>query len=347
MRLARWQELVSLSALEAWMDERDLGDGAVANVTMLVGGTQNLLLRFERGERAFVLRRPPARPRSDANETMRREALVLGALAQTDVPHPRLIAACSDSEILGADFYLMEAVEGFNAASPNSPAGDLDDRWRERMGLALVEGIARLAGLDHRAIGLGDFGQPEQYLERQVPRLLASFESYAQTPGWPGPSPLRGIDRVAEWLERHRPSKFTPGLIHGDYHFANVLFRADRPELAAIVDWELATIGDPLMDLGWLLAIWPDESGENLGPVIVSPWRGYPTADELASHYGAMSRRDLSSLDWYVTMACFKLAILLEGTHVRACEGKADRSIGDRLHAGAIWLMERACTRIT
>ncbi len=342
----RWQDVVSLDALKGWMDNQALGEGPIENVALLVGGTQNVLLRFERGKRAFVLRRPPARPRREANETMRREARVLGALAHTNIPHPRLIASCKEPHVLGAEFYLMEAVEGFNAASSNSPATKVDDRWRERMGLALVEGIARLAGLDHREIGLGDFGQPETYLERQVPRLLTSFEGYAATPGWPGPEPLRGVERVANWLERHRPKITTPGLIHGDYHFANVLFCHDRPELAAIVDWELATIGDPLMDLGWLLAIWPDTTGTNLGPVVISPWSGYPTSEQLAAHYGAMSGRDLSLLDWYVTMACFKLAILLEGTHVRACEGKANKAVGARLHAGAIWLMDRACRRI-
>lgn len=342
----RWQDLVSLDALLGWMDDQALGAGPIENVAVLVGGTQNLLLRFERSEWAFVLRRPPARPRPEANETMRREARVLGALAHTNIPHPRLIASCGDPHVLGAEFYLMEAVEGFNAASSNSPATNVDDSWRERMGLALVEGITGLAGLDHRAIGLGDFGQPETYLERQVPRLLASLEGYAAAPGWPGPEPLRGIDGVANWLERHRPKIVSPGLIHGDYHFANVLFRNDRPELAAIVDWELATIGDPLMDLGWLLAIWPEDSGANLGPVTVRPWSGYPTAGQLAAHYTAVTRRDLASLDWYVTMACFKLAILLEGTYARACEGKADTAVGNRLHAGALGLMSRARQRI-
>jgi len=346
MRVARWQDLVSLSALEAWMDDRDLSDGAISNVIMLVGGTQNLLLRFQRGERAFVLRRPPARPRLEANETMRREAVLLKALAQTDVPHPRLIAACSDSAVLGAEFYLMEAVEGINATAADSPIGQKDDLWRVRMGLALVEGIAQLAGLNYRAIGLGEFGQPENYLERQVPRLLASFEGYSQAPGWPGDSPLRGIDRVAEWLVRHQPSGFIPGLIHGDYHFANVLFKTDRPELAAIVDWELATIGDPLMDLGWLLATWPEGPDDNHGPVVVRPWKGFPTAGELVAHYAAVTGGDLSQIEWYVVMGCYKLAILLEGTYARACSGQADRVVGDRLHAGASRLMDRALKRL-
>jgi aminoglycoside phosphotransferase (APT) family kinase protein len=214
------------------------------------------------------------------------------------------------------------------------------------MGLALVEGAASLGAVDHLAIGLEDFGQPDNYLERQVPRWRAQFEGYATSSGWPGEKPLLGIERVAAWLETHLPAAFQPGLMHGDYHFANVMFCYDRPELAAVVDWELATIGDPLIDLGWLLATWPERADASDTPVAVIPWKGFPTVDELIAHYRERSGRDLSAIDWYMVMGCFKLAVLLEGTHARACAGEAPRPVGDRLHASAVSLMQRALAKI-
>lgn len=117
------------------------------------------------------------------------------------------------------------------------------------------------------------------------------------------------------------------------------MFRFDAPRLAAIVDWELTTIGDPLLDLGWLLATWPEG---NTGTVSVTPWEGFPTADELVAHYAAQTTRDLSGLHWYSVLACYKLGIILEGTYARACAGKAPKETGDRLHASTIGLLERA-----
>ena len=125
-------------------------------------------------------------------------------------------------------------------------------------------------------MGLADFGKPANYLERQVARWKAQLDSYAEFAEWPGPSGIPGVDIVSKWLEEHRPPSFQPGILHGDYHLSNVLFRYDSAELAAIVDWELTTIGDPLLDLGWLMATWPDE-GPAAGAVGVTPWDGFPT----------------------------------------------------------------------
>ena len=157
-------ELVDFDALSRWMDDRQVGQGSISDVFALQGGTQNVLLRFRRGDRTFVLRRPPSHPRMNGNETMRREAKILAALATTDVPHPKLIAACPSEDILGAAFYLMEAVDGFNAnvALPSLHASD--PAVRRRMGFALVEGIAALGRVDHVAVGLSGIGKPENFL---------------------------------------------------------------------------------------------------------------------------------------------------------------------------------------
>lgn len=334
---------VDLKALAAWMDGEGLGKGPVEDAVRLTGGTQNILLKFSRSGRDYVLRRPPPHLRANSNETMRREARMLAAIAGTDVPHPALIAACPDEAVLGAAFYLMEPIDGFNPTQGLPPLHAGSEAIRHRMGLALVEGIAALGALDYRKLDLEGLGKPDNYLERQVARWKAQLGSYAEFADWTGPGEIPGVDKVADWLEANRPSTFEPGIIHGDYHLSNVLYRYDGPELAAIVDWELTTIGDPLIDLGWLLATWPESDRDTPADSIsVTPWKGFPTAEELVEHYRPRTTRDLSAIHWYGVLACYKLGIILEGTHARACAGRAPRETGDLLHAKTIGLFQRA-----
>ncbi len=339
---ADWQALVDLDRLGRWMDDAGLPRGPIEAPTLLQGGTQNILLRFARGGADYVLRRPPRHPRMDGNTIMRREARVLAALAATDVPHPRLIAACASADVLGAAFYLMQPVAGFNASVALPALHAADAAVRRRMGLALADGAAALARVDHVGVGLADLGRPEGFLERQVGRWRSQLQGYREYEGWPGPDAIPGVQRVGDWLERHRPAHFSPGIVHGDYHLANVMFRNDGPELAAIVDWELATIGDPLIDLGWLLGTWPSADGVSPVGLVAHPWAGFPSAGELVDRYARGSARDLSNLRWYAVLACYKLGILQEGTHARACAGKAARETGERLHAATVALFERA-----
>ena len=340
--LDAWRSLVDLDRLTAWMDGRGLAGGPIEEAARPPGGTQNILLKFRRGDRWFMLRRPPLKAHFNGSETMRREARVLGALADTAVPHPRLIAAEPAEDVLGAAFYLMEPIDGFNATVglPALHAGD--PKVRHGMGLSLVDGIAALGAVDHVAAGLGDFGRAEGFLERQVGRWKKQLESYREYEGWAGPGEIEGIDAVGAWLDAHRPQTFKPGIIHGDYHLANVMYRFDGPELAAIVDWELTTIGDPLLDLGWLLATWPESDAIEAGTVSVKPWDGFPTATELVDRYAGKTDRDLSAIHWYGVLACYKLGIILEGTHARAAAGKAEVSTGLVLHNQTLGLFRRA-----
>ena len=336
-------ELIDFDRLGAWMTGQGLGRGPIVAVTPLTGGSQNVIVRFERDGRGYVVRRPPLHPSANGNETMRREARVLGALRDSDVPHPRLIAACGDESVIGAAFYLMAPVEGFNAAVGLPPFHAGDPAVRRAMGLSAVDGIARLARVDWRAAGLEGFGNPEGFLERQVSRWSKQLDSYAQHKGWPGPDALPAVEAIARWLDGARPAGFTPGIMHGDYHLKNVMFAADGPQLAAIIDWELATIGDPMLDLGWLLATWRDQGAPaSEAQIVVEPWNGFPTRDELVAHYAEVSGRDVSHARWYAVLACYKLAILLEGTHARARAGKAPAEIGERMHRSAIRLLTKA-----
>ena len=330
---------LDLAALRDWMDRERLGSGPLEHLQRLTGGTQNLLLRFGRTGRDYVLRRPPEHVRSNSNETMRREARLLGALAGSAVPHPSLIAACGDESVLGAAFYLMEPVEGFNAVA-GLPSSHCDAAMQHAMGLSMIEALAELHALDPLAIGLAGFGKVDGFLERQVARWRAQLDGYADGAGWPGPGDLGNVDQVGTWLDENRPADFAPGILHGDFHIANVMFRNDGPDVAAIVDWELATLGDPLIDLGWMLATWPDRDDGSI--TSVKPWIGFPTGAELVAHYAQRSSRRLDAIDWYGVFACYKLGILLEGTHARSCAGKAPKATGDMLHARAVRLFARA-----
>jgi len=333
------ESAVDLDRLADWMDAQGLGSGPLEAVTPLAGGSQNVILRYTRDTRDYVLRRPPLHLRANSNETMRREARLLAALAETSVPHPHLIAACFDESVLGAVFYLMEPIAGFNPQN-GLPETHHAAPVQRRMGLAMMEGLAGLHALDPIALGLGDFGKLDGFLERQVSRWGSQLAGYAELSGWPGASELGDVAGAAHWLEANRPREFTPGVLHGDFHLANVMFRDDSGELAAIIDWELATIGDPLVDLGWVLATWPQAADG--GMLSIEPWNGFPEAGELVSHYAAHATRGVELLDWYGVFACYKLAILLEGTYARACAGKAARDVGARLHGRAQWLFARA-----
>lgn len=337
---------VDLDAVARWMSEQGLGEGPLQDVSAVTGGTQNVMLRFTRSGRTYVLRRGPRHLRSRSNSVILRETKVLAALAGSDVPHPRLIATCDDTGVLGdAVFYLMEPIDGFNAGEglPELHAGNPE--VRHGMGLSMADALAKLGAVNHVEVGLADFGKPDGFLERQVPRWLSELESYQEYDGYPGPD-IPGIAEVSGWLESHRPAQWTPGIMHGDYHAANVMFSRTGPDVVAIVDWEMCTIGDPLLDLGWLLATWRQDDGSSVFSHALGGTDGLASTDELLKRYAANTTRDLSHTTWYTVLACFKLGIVIEGTLARACAGKAEKAVGDQLHAATVHLFERALTLI-
>jgi len=333
---------LELSGVAAWMSREGLGDGPIGDVSAILGGTQNVMLRFTQSGRDYVLRRGPRHLRPVSNSVILRETRVLRALAGTDVPHPALIAVCEDISILGdAVFYLMEPVEGFNAGSEMPELHASTVAVRHEMGLSMAAAVARLGAVDHVAVGLADFGKPAGFLERQVPRWLSELESYATFDNYPGPD-IGDVGGVAGWLRERQPADFSPGIMHGDYHAANVMFSRRGPELVAIVDWEMCTIGDPLLDLGWMLATWYRPGDEPVLPNEFMVSGGLATPDELLQRYAQNTTRDLSDIDWYTVLSCFKLGIILEGTHARAAAGLAPKEIGDVLHTATVRLFERA-----
>ena len=332
-------DAVDLDLLAAWMDSESLEAGPITEVEAITGGTQNVLLRLQRGGRSFVFRRPPLHKRTNSDETMRREARVLTALAGSDVPHPALIAACGDVDVLGAAFYLMEPVDGFNATVEMPEPHCSDRTLQHTMGTTMADALLALAQIDPDARGISDLGRFDGWAQRQVGRWRRQLESYSELEGYPGPE-IPGVDEVGRWLEANLPREVRAGLIHGDFHYGNVLIRRDAGNLAAVVDWELATIGDPLLDLGHLLATWPRREGMAAPMGVDAP--GLPRIEDVVEYYAARTDRDLRDLTWFRVLACYRLGLILEGTHARACAGLAPEAVGDQLHFMTVYLLAQA-----
>ena len=321
------------------MDARDLpGAGQPIQLAFISGGSSNEIFEVRRGDHRMALRRPPRVVPEGRNATMLREYRVLEALNGTDVPHPEAIAACDDETVIGAAFYLMAHVDGWSPMSYGRtwpPPFDTDLEARAGLGIQLVDGIARLSRVDWRAKGLRDFGRPDGFLERQVDRWLAHLErnNCRQLPG---------TDETAAWLRDHIPSTYEPGIIHGDYQFANVMFRHGAPaRLAAIVDWEMTTIGDPLLDLGWVTMSWPRE-GEDASNSGYVDMVGMPPHGALLAHYEQVSGRPTADIDYYEILARFKLAIVLEAQYARLQAGRADNPKMEAFGPMTLDLMARA-----
>ena len=271
---------------------------------------------------------------------------MLAALAGSATPHPRLVADEPTGDVLGAAFYLMEPVEGF-CAPQGMPSPHADDpALRHAMGLSIVDALAALRQVDLSQPILVGLGRPDGFLERQVPRWMRQLESYEAYAGWDGRADIPGVERLAAWLSARVPRDYRPGVIHGDFHLNNLLFDYGSPKVAAIVDWELATLGDPMVDLGCLLATWADPDGSHPGCISVTPSTGFPTEAELAARYAEVTGASVADLNWYVVLACFKLGILQEGTYARAAVGQAERAMADWMHGTTIKLFERALSRI-
>lgn len=331
----------TLSRLSHWLKAERIADSAVQSVQVLSGGTQNFLYLLDLGGQKLVLRRPANSSGQGGDHVIRREARVIASLAGTAVPHAPYRGFCSDRAVIGECFLLTDAIEGYNATVTMPPLAVADPAVRHRMGLSMVEGIASLAEVDPVVVGLADFGKLDGFIERQVSRWQKQLDGYTSHAGWPGPAALNGVEALGVWLNDHQPTNWHRGLMHGDYHIGNVLF-SGQGELAAVLDWELSTLGDPLLDLGRLLAAWPDPDGTGPLSLKVEPWAGFPHRDELIEHYARKTGRSMQDLLWFEVLACYKLGIILEGSHARACAGVAPNDVGARLHRSARALIDRA-----
>ena len=319
-------------AITRWLQDQGLGVG-MTDVAPLTGGTQNIVVGLNVDGRRMVLRRPPLHPRPTSDKTMLREIAVLRTLAGSAVPHPGFIAACTDLDVIGVVFYLMEEVDGFNPGTEVSAAYRDDADLRHRVGLSYAASLAELGRLAWEDSELAAIRRPGSFLARQVPQFLGLLDSYRHEHYTP--ESLSGVGELARWLDDHRPPDSAPGIMHGDAHLNNVLLRRQTPELAAFIDWEMCTIGDPLLDFGWMLVCWPDGPNPINAGSALAQLGGLARRSELIEAYRAAGGRRADQLDWYVALACFKLGIVIEGTWSRYLAGRASREAGEQLHASA------------
>jgi aminoglycoside phosphotransferase (APT) family kinase protein len=308
--------LIDVERLSAWMDEVDLpGGGESLQSRYISGGSQNEIYEIRRGPLHCAVRIPPLSAPDSRDDGIVREWRIIEALTGTDVPHTEAIALCTDMSVLGRAFYLMGFVDGWSPMGvtewPAPFATDLDAR--RGLALQLAEGIALLAKVDWRAKGLDDLGHPDGFHERQVDRWTAFYERIKKRD-------LAGMEEASAWLRQHRPLDYIPGLMHGDYQFANVMYRNGAPaRLAAIVDWEMGTVGDPKLDLGWMLQGWPqDTSAPEAATSSYVDMTGMPSRSEILQHYAEVSGRQVDDIDYYLILAKWKLAVVLEQGFQRA-----------------------------
>ncbi len=324
-------------AVRQWVRREGLGS-EVGGVVPLTGGSQNVVVRLTVDGRPLVLRRPPPHPRPNSDRTMQREIAVLRTLAGSDVPHPRIVAACADLDVLGVVFYLMEDVDGFNPGNEIAPAYLADPALRHQVGLNYAAAVARLGQAAWRGSELEAWKRPGSFLERQVPQWRTSVAAYRSQDGYAHDS-LPGVDDLCDWLEANRPAGYEPGIVHGDIHLNNTMLRREVPEVAAFVDWEMCTIGDPLLDLGWMLVCWPTDPDPLRSAGHLAELGGLASRAELLEAYLAAGGRRTEHLDWYLALACLKLGVVIEGTWARYLAGRATRESGQRLHDSAVFLM--------
>jgi aminoglycoside phosphotransferase (APT) family kinase protein len=340
--LETFDGLLDWPRLSDWIEASEApGSGPVTAVKQLAGGLSNAVFLLHRGDTGIVLRRPSKRITPKSNETILREARILRALDGSAVPHPALYAVCDDAGVTGANFYLMSPLEGIAKSGALEGHYATDPKWRTAMGEELVKAAVALGKVDYQAVGLGDLGKPDNWHARQVERWRSQLEGYAATPGY-DPRELPYFDEVGRWLSDNIPTDQRIGIVHGDYQFPNVMFSLKAPKISGVLDWELASLGDPMLDLGWILSSWWEEGDpEGKGPM-VTPWEGFLSRADLIDMYGAYSGRSMEAIPWYFALACYKLACLLEGTTAAWKAGKVPDTVGTSVHAYAVWLTTKA-----
>ncbi|WP_026909936.1 phosphotransferase family protein [Patulibacter minatonensis] len=313
---------VDRAALERWLVDRDLLDG-ITDLRPIGDGHSNITLLVGDGTRSVVVRRPPPPPLPPGAHDVLREAQVLRALEGTGVPVARVLGVDDVPEVADVPMYVMGHVDGI-VLTDDTPAPHADPTSRRHVAEGLVDALAALHDVDWRAQGLEGYGKADGYLERQLRRLGRLNEGGEQP---------EGLEELGAWLRDTMPASGPATIVHGDYRIGNVMVRPqDAQPIAAILDWELATIGDPLADLGYLVATWASP-GAPEHPLtrlcMVTTEDGYPSPDELTARYAERTGRDVAELPWYAAFALWRLAVLFEYGRRRHASGDGDPYYAD------------------
>ncbi|HEX4965215.1 MAG TPA: phosphotransferase family protein [Thermoanaerobaculia bacterium] len=321
-RPVRPGEEIDAAPLAAWLQERLPGIEAPLEIEQFPGGHSNLtyLLRF--GDRELVLRRPPFGSKVKTAHDMGREFRVLSRLYKLYPKAPRALFHCDDPEVIGAPFYVMERVRGVILRQQKPPAGvDLNPERMRALSEAAVDGLAELHGVDYRAAGLDDLGHPEGYVARQVAGWSERWHR-SRT------DDITDLDRAAAWLAGHQPAETGAALVHNDYKYDNLVLDLGGPEhdvrILAVLDWEMATVGDPLMDLGTSLGYWMDPEDSpplRLLPAGPTTLPGNLRRAEVVERYAAATGRDVSGILFYYVYGLFKIAVIAQQIYYRYQQG--------------------------
>ena len=346
----RREPLLVLEPLAAFLAEHGLaaapapaaaaaGDAGALHAEPLGEGHSNVTFLLRCGGRELVLRRPPRGPLPPSAHDVLREARLLRALEPTAARVPRVLAVGDDPGLIGAPFYVMERVAG-DVVTTAVPATLDTPQGRREIGEQLVDALVEVHAVDWRACGLGAFStRPEGYLERQLRRFGGLWEHNRTRE-------IAAVERVAAWLAEHLPASPAPTIVHGDYRLGNVMLAPGAPaRVAAVFDWEMATIGDPLADVGYLSAMWVQRDDPPLGLFELSSvtrGEGFPTRAELVARYERLSGRAVGDIRWYRTLALWKAVVFMEGNYRRALAGSTDDPWLHGFGEGVVALAERA-----
>lgn len=306
---------LDLPRVAAWLDETLPGLRAgELSARIIQGGKSNLTYRVTDGSQVWALRRPPLGHVLPTAHDMTREYRVVSALASSDVPVASTAALCTDPDVLGAPFYLMSYVDGA-VLDRRERLAELDRDTAGRIGDVLIDTLVALHRIDPDQVGLGDFGRPAGFLDRQVSRWHKQWQA-SET------RPVPELAKVVDTLHARMPHSGAPAIVHGDYRLTNVIYAPDLTRIAAVVDWEMATLGDPLTDIGLLVVYHQLAEHHDLTMPRMRPADGFRSADQLAARYAAASGRELGELRWYVGFGYYKLAVIAEGIAARHLQGK-------------------------
>jgi aminoglycoside phosphotransferase (APT) family kinase protein len=331
---------LDLAALTDWLDAAHPGlrQGELSG-ELIAGGKSNLTYRVGDGITTWALRRPPLAHVLPTAHDMVREYRVISALAGTGVPVASAIALCEDRAVLGAPFYLMAFVDGVVLDHPDALAR-LDTAAARASCEQLTDTLVVLHEVDPVQVGLGDFGRPDGFLARQVRRWNGQWQA-SET------APRAQVGQLVDRLSASLPEQSAAAIVHGDYRLTNVMFAPDLSRIAAVVDWEMATLGDPLTDVGLLVVYRTLSANNDFGMPPMDPADGFLTADQMTARYAASSSRDLGPLDWYVGLGYFKLAVVAEGIHHRFLQGQTVGSGFDQVGAAVPRLLDAALHSLT
>lgn len=318
---------INVKALERWMKSRMEGFEGPIRLSKFKGGQSNPTYRVDTPGKSYVLRRQPFGKLLPSAHAVDREYRLIAALHPTGFPVPKpYFGLCSDDSIIGSMFYLMELVEGRNLWDGSLP--DMTPAERTAIYHAMVDTLAQLHNTDYEAVGLGDYGKPGNYFERQVARWTKQYRA-SETEHMPD------VEALIEFLPRTVPEQTRTSIVHGDYRIDNMIFARDEARVIAVLDWELSTLGDPLADFSYFLMNWVTQPEGRSGVMgLAGPETGIPTIEQMVERYCAATGRDgVPQLDWYFSYNLFRLTGIVQGIKKRIVDGTASSAQAEKTAA--------------